>query len=289
MAYQIRTLSNSEFPPKLREIPDVPKRLFYAGNLPTEGNRILCIVGARKYTQYGKEALEALIEGLRGYPITIVSGLALGTDSLAHRAALKNKIQTIAVPGSGLEPKVIYPSSHARLADEIVSSGGGLLSEFDNDFRATLWSFPKLNRIMAGMSDAVLVTEAELKSGTLITSRLATDYNREVMTVPGSIFSKNSEGPHMLIRLGATPITKSEDVIRALGLELKPENSKLYDISYDSLSMDERKIVEKLREPMSRDELIRSIGMPASDINMILTAMEIKGIVTENMGEIHLC
>lgn len=93
----------------------------------------------------------------------------------------------------------------------------------------------------------------------------------------------------MLIRLGATPITKSEDVIRALGLELKPENSKSHDISYDSLSMDERKIVEKLREPMSRDELIRSIGMPASDINMILTAMEIKGIVTENMGEIHLC
>lgn len=290
MSYSIRELSASEFPPLLKEIPDAPKKLFCAGSLPTEGNKILCIVGARKYSSYGREVLEMLVEGLRGYPITIVSGLALGTDSLAHKAALKNKIQTIAVPGSGIDPKIIYPSSHARLAEEIVSSGGGLISEFENDFRATLWSFPKRNRIMAGMSDAVLVTEAELKSGTLITSRLATDYNREVMTIPGSIFSRSSEGPHMLIRLGATPITKSEDIIRAMGFEFDTRlNGKAVgQVSHD-LSPDELKVVEMLKEPMSRDDLIRALGMPAGEINMILSAMEIKGIINESMGEIRLC
>ena len=289
MSYTIRELQKGEFPPLLDEIPDPPKKLNCAGNLPYPENKILCIVGARKFTSYGKEACEELIKGLRGYPITIVSGLALGTDSIAHRAALANNLQTVAIPGSGLNPDILYPRSHLRLAEEIIENGGGLLSEFDDDFRATLWSFPQRNRIMAGISHAVFVTEAEKKSGTLITSRLATEYNRDVLTLPGSIFSKNSEGPNMLIRLGATPITGAEDILKSLGFEtLFPEN-KERKTSMENLLPEERKIAELLREPMPRDELIRALGMSASQTNMILGAMEIKGIIIESMGEIRLC
>lgn len=287
MSYSIRELKNDEFPPLLKELPDPPKKLFLAGNLPKEENKILCVVGSRKYTDYGKEVCEKLITELKGYPITIVSGLALGMDSVAHKLALINNLQTVAVPGSGLNPKNLYPSSHLHLAEEIIASGGGLISEFEPEFKATLWSFPQRNRIMAGISHAVLIIEAEIKSGTLITSRLATEYNREVMTVPGSIFSKNSQGPHMLIRLGATPVTSGEDILKVLGLETETKEN-LQEKLFNDLSPEEEKIVELLRNPMSRDDLIRESAMSASTVNMILTAMEIKGIITESMGEIRL-
>ncbi|HEY4489984.1 MAG TPA: DNA-processing protein DprA [Candidatus Paceibacterota bacterium] len=289
MPYSIRDLKLEEFPPLLKEIPDPPKKLFLAGSLPKEENKILCIVGSRKYTQYGKEICEKLISEIKGYPITIVSGLALGTDSIAHKAAMKNGLQTVALPGSGLNSKNLYPSSHLPLAEEIIENGGGLLSEFDPDFKATLWSFPQRNRIMAGISHAVLIIEAEIKSGTLITSRLATEYNRDVMTVPGSIFSKNSEGPHMLIKLGATPVTSGEDILKVLNIETSiTKNNQSFDISNEMLSEDEKKIVELLHNPVTRDDLIRQSGMPASKINMIITAMEIKGIITESVGEIRI-
>jgi DNA processing protein len=284
MLYSIRELKLEEFPPLLKEIPDPPKKLFCAGSLPPQENKILCIVGSRKFTEYGRESCEKIISELSGFPITILSGLALGIDSIAHKSALKHRLHSVAVPGSGLGQKVLYPSSHLRLAEEIVESGGALLSEFENDFKPTQWSFPQRNRIMAGMSHAVLVIEAEIKSGTLITSRLATDYNRDVFTVPGSIFSKNSEGPHMLIRLGATPITSGTDILKSFGFEVKEEK----EVNYENLSDEETILVELLKNPMSRDDLIRESKMPASQINMILTAMEIKGIIMESMGEIRL-
>ena len=160
------------------------------------------------------------------------------------------------------------------------------MSEFENDFRATPWSFPQRNRIMAGISHATLVIEAEIKSGTLITSRLATDYNREVLTVPGSIFSKNSEGPHMLIRLGATPVTSGRDILQGQGINIEEE--KTQSVDYSDLSTEELAIVKLLEEPQERDHLIRTSGKPAFEINAILTAMEIKGIIKESMGEIRI-
>jgi DNA processing protein len=285
MAYTIREIGHEEFPPLLKEIPDKPNRLFCAGSLPEAHEKILTIVGSRRFTPYGKQACEKIISGLAGYPIVIVSGLALGTDSIAHNVALKHRIKTIAVPGSGLSPSVIYPRSHLNLAERIIEEGGGLLSEFPNDFRATLWSFPKRNRIMAGMSHATLVIEASEKSGTLITSRLATEYNRDVCTVPQSIFSQTSAGPHMLMRLGATPITKSEDILEMLGIPLREQN---LENNYADLTEAERNICKLLSEPKSRDELIRESRLPAWEINSILVAMELKGIIKESMGEIHL-
>ncbi len=286
MAYSIRELSPAEFPPLLSEIPLPPKKLFCAGLLPPQNNKLLCIVGSRKYTPYGKAVTEALIRELAGYPISIVSGLALGIDSIAHRSALEHRLHTIAVPGSGLGKEVLYPRSHIGLAEEIINKGGLLLSEFTEDFHATNWSFPQRNRIMAGMCHVVLVIEAEIKSGSLITSRLATDYNREVMTVPGSIFSAQSTGPHMLIRLGSTPITCGKDILQALGIEKDTSAQEKKD--YSDATPEERSIIELLEEPMERDELIRSTKLPIHEINTILTVMEIKGIIVERMGMIHL-
>jgi DNA processing protein len=284
MSYSIRELKPEEFPQLLTEINDPPKKLFCAGVLPPIENKILCVVGSRKHTQYGKEVVETLIDGLRGYPITILSGLALGTDSLALYSALRNKMHAVAVPGSGLDPRVIHPRTHFRLAEEIVNSGGGLLSEFENSFRPTLWSFPKRNRIMAGMSHAVLVIEAEEKSGTLITSKLATEYNRDVFAVPGSIFSRQSDGPHMLIRLGATPIRKSEDILLALGFSPEEKEKR----AYVAETPEEQTILDLLGSPMSRDEIIRESGLQTHIANSTLAVLEIRGVVTESMGEMRL-
>ncbi|MCK5060050.1 MAG: DNA-processing protein DprA [Candidatus Pacebacteria bacterium] len=281
MNHPIKTLASQEFPPLLTEIPDKPKQLFLRGVLPNH-QKILSVVGARKYSPYGKDVCERLIEGLRGYSIAIVSGLALGIDSIAHRAALKAGLYTLAIPGSGLSDNVLYPSLHRNLAKEILSSGGGLLSEFEEETRAAPWTFPRRNRIMAGISHATLVIEAEKKSGTLITSRLATEYNRDVFTVPGSIFSKNSEGPHMLLRLGATPITSAEELLDALGFEKDEKAEKNIDCSPQ-----EKKILEILHTPLSRDELIRQSKMTVSEANTLLSIMEIKGLVEETLGEIR--
>jgi DNA processing protein len=281
MRYEIKKLTKEEIPESLMEIPQPPEQMFLVGNMPIEGNRLLAIVGSRKYSNYGKEVCEKLIEGLTGQPVTILSGLALGIDSIAHRSALLNNIQTIAIPGSGLDESVLYPTSHLNLAKEIIEKGGGLLSEFDPKFRATPYSFPQRNRIMAGLADAVLVIEAEKKSGTLITSRLATDYNKDVLAVPGSIFSKTSEGPHMLIRLGATPITCVNDLLEALHLE--PEQQKL---NFDECTEDELKILNLLDSPISRDELFEKAEIEIRVLNSILMMLEIKGFIKENQGMI---
>ncbi|PIT96658.1 DNA-protecting protein DprA [Candidatus Campbellbacteria bacterium CG10_big_fil_rev_8_21_14_0_10_35_52] len=287
MNNEIKKLAPKQFPKLLREISDPPKQLFLKGVLPSDDMKFLCVVGSRKYSPYGKEVCEKLISGLKGYKIVIVSGLALGIDAIAHTAALDAGLKTIAIPGSGLGDKALYPNTNKNLAKRILENGGALISEFDENFKATIYSFPQRNRIMAGISHAVLIIEAEEKSGTLITSRLATEYNRDVLTVPSSIFSATSYGPHMLLRLGATPITKSNDILEALGFNFKDDNSR-QNILFENLSEKEKKIVEILKIPMSRDELIARLSLPIQEINVILSAMEIKGIIKERMGEIRI-
>jgi DNA processing protein len=282
---EIRNLNKKDFPPLLLEINDPPKSMRIIGELP-QTEKYLAVVGSRKYSEYGKVVCEKLIEGLRGYPITIVSGLALGMDAIAHRAAIKSGLPTIAVPASGLSPKVLYPSTNRLLAEEIVENGGALISEFADDFITTPWSPPQRNRIMAGMCHATMVVEAVLKSGTLITSKYAIEYNRDVFTIPHSIFSQTSEGPHMLLRLGATPITQSSDIVTALGLN--PHEDLFQKRDYSDCSTDEHEVINILNEPLSRDEIIRRLGKPVYVTQTIIATMEIKGIVEEVMGEIHL-
>ena len=284
---QIRKLPKEKFPEALLEIPQPPEELWIIGDLPKDKLIYLCVVGSRKFTSYGRESCEKIIAGLKGYPIAIVSGFAMGIDTIAHKKAMQTGLKTIVFPGSGLSDEAMYPKTNVRLMREVVESGGCLISEFEPDFKATQWSFPMRNRLMAGISKAVLIIEAEEKSGTLITARLATEYNRDVLVVPGSVFSSNSKGTNKLIRQGATPVTCAEDVLEALGFE-KPKDKEKQATLFSDLSPEEKKVVLLLREAMPRDDLIRAMEMPTPNANAILSIMEIKELIKEEMGEIRL-
>ncbi len=276
----------SDFPPLLREIPHVPASLNYRGVLPSSDMKLLAVVGSRKYSTYGKQVVEHLIAGLAGYNVGIVSGLALGIDSLAHEAALLHNLYTLAVPGSGLEDSVIYPATHKPLARKILEAGGGMLSEFAPDFTATKWSFTQRNRIMAGISHATLMIEASEKSGTLITARMATDYNRELLVVPGNIFSQNTAGPHQFLKLGAIPVTCAADVLYALGFSQdEVEQRPQAFVQRDSFTLDERLILKNLHEPTEKDTLIRLCNLQPHIANALLMQMEMQGLVTSENNQ----
>jgi len=282
----IYKLKPEQIPKQLFEIPQPPKTLYIRGKLPPKDSIYLAVVGSRKYTSYGKDICEKLIRGLTGYPIIIVSGLALGIDSIAHRAALDNGLTTISFPGSGLDNNVLHPRTNVRLAEEIIVKGGCLISELEPNWKATLYSFPQRNRLMAGISKAVLIIEAEEKSGTLITARMALDYNRDVLAVPGSAFSPNSNGTNWLIKQGAIPVTNSNDILEALGFETKIIN-QTDEEKYADCSVDELKILKLLREPIERDELIRLSEMKTSDANALLSIMELRELIKEELGQIR--
>ena len=286
--FPIRELGKKEFPPQLLEIPQPPEKLYIRGELPGPNTKLLCVVGSRRYTNYGKEACEKLIAGLRGYDVAIVSGLAIGIDGIAHEAAINNGLRTIGLPGSGIAVSSIFPVAHVGLAKKILDTGGCLLSEYEPDFKATRWSFPQRNRISAGLSSAVLIIEADIKSGTLITSRLATEYNKDVLTVPGNIFSQTSRGPHMLIRLGATPIASPKELIEALGFKDKDSEPRNLELEYNECSPEEKAVIKILRAPMPKDDLFRELNLPIGEANAVLSVMELKGLIKETLGEIHL-
>lgn len=281
MSFPIYELPAAEFPKRLLEIPQPPKQLNYRGSLPSSEIKLLSVVGSRKYTTYGKQVVDELISGLAGYPVGIVSGLALGIDSLAHEAALKNNLYTLAIPGGGIDDNVIYPATHKPLAHRILEQGGALLSEYEPTFRATKWSFPQRNRLVTGISHATILIEAGEKSGTLITARLAADYNRELLVVPGSIFSKNSAGVHQFLKLGATPVTSAQDIIEVLLIEPKKKNSPDNTVS---LSPIETTVFNALFEPLHRDELVRKIELSVSEASQLLMMMELKGLIVSEQN-----
>lgn len=267
-------------PPLLSQISDPPKKLFIRGTFPSHEYKFLSVVGSRTYTIYGKQVCEKIIAELRGYPIVIVSGLALGIDGIAHRAALSAGLHTVAIPGSGLDDRVLYPRIHKTLAYDILSAGGALVSEFEPLFKPRPESFPQRNRIMAGLSHAVLVVEAEVRSGTLITSRLASEYNRDVCAVPGPIHSATAEGPHMLIQKGAALITKGEDILALFGLDVQTDKAT----TKKKLTPQEKLVYDHLKEPRSRDELVRTLGLPVSETNVLLSSLELRGMIHERLG-----
>ncbi|MBP6925547.1 MAG: DNA-processing protein DprA [Candidatus Pacebacteria bacterium] len=276
---------SSPIPEPLREIPDPPKQLFVRGQLPSFDDYVyLTIVGSRTYTNYGKEVCETLIKGLAGYPIVIVSGLALGIDTIAHHSALRHKLKTVAMPGSGLSDAAIYPASNIGLAREILQAGGALVSEFKPDQESAPWTFPRRNRLMAGISQATLVIEATNKSGTRITAKLATEYNRDVFAVPGNIFSESSSGSNQLLREGATPITCAQDILREFGFDTDIENPAE---TLSDCTDEEKSVLALLASPTPRGELIRSLDMKTHEANALLSMMEIKGLIHESMGEIR--
>lgn len=285
MEWDYKKIDIADFPPLLKEIPNPPQHLYLCGSLPPPDYKYLAVVGSRDFTSYGKEVVESFVRALSGYPICIVSGLALGIDGIAHRAALDAGLLTLAVPGSGLSPRIIYPRSHAKLAERIVQSSGALLSEFEPDFKATPWSFPKRNRIMAGLSHATILIEAAERSGTLITARLTVEYNRELLVVPGNIFRENSKGVHQFLKLGATPITEAADILDVFGLKRRET------VTTDALSLNplELKILHELREPQDLDYLIRVLSLPASEVAASLMTLELRSIIVENKGVYSRC
>jgi DNA processing protein len=208
---------NTISPPYLlKHTPDHPKKLYLKGSSPDENLVCITIVGSRNNTNYGKQVCEEIVQALRGYRVVIVSGLASGIDTYTHRCALKHGIPTIAVLGSGSSPEIIYPQANKNLASEIIEHGGCLLSEYPDHHRAQPWNFPERNRIMAGMSHAVIVIEAELPSGSMMTAHMALEYNRDALVVPGSIFSPQSRGTNSLIKEGASVVSHVDDLIELL-------------------------------------------------------------------------
>jgi len=272
---------STAYPEALKEIPEPPHELWLAGTFPPPGHTRLAVVGSRALSPYGKEVCESLIAGLAGYPISIISGLALGADGCAHRAAMRAGLHTFAVPGSGLAHTALYPRAHVGLAKEILESGGGLLSEHEPNYRARAYDFPSRNRIMVGLADAVLMVEAGERSGTLITARLAGEYNRQLLCIPHRIGDVHGYGSHFFLRFGATLVSEPQHILEALSIE--PRESAA-ERNIDTLSPPERAIVSLLSEPRTRDELLRSCGLPAHEALAILGTLELAGILKEAFG-----
>lgn len=269
---------------QLLEIPQPSPGLFMRGSLERIiGTTLITIVGSRKYSSYGKYACEKIIGGLRGYPVTIVSGLAIGIDAIAHEAALENDLPTIAFPGSGLNEDAIYPAQHKSLAERILKSGGALMSEFAHDTRGAPWTFPQRNRLEAGIAAMTIVIEAEEKSGTLITSRLATEYSKIVGAVPGPITSPTSIGANWLLKLGAVPITDHSDILRELNI---PERNML---PFPSILLNDTEmlIMNALAEPHSKEELLKTLSLDPITAAIAFSTLEIKGAIRETYGRIE--
>jgi DNA processing protein len=279
---------------KFLEIPDKPKQVYVRGNLDLikkENNlKFLSIVGSRAVSTYGKDSIEKIVSPLSGFPICIISGLAIGVDGLSHKNALKAGLPVIAIPGSGLGEKVLYPTNNRDLALEILNNNGLLISEYSEDFKSTLYAFPARNRLMAALSDAVLLIEASTKSGTMITARLATEYNKDVWCVPGSIFSANSEGTNSLIKNGAAMITSHRDVLHNFRISVpdeENENQNAKNIEKLNLSPEEKLILEKLIENASKEKLMVATGLEFGEFLTALTMLEMKNLVKTDSGLIR--
>ena len=237
------------------------------------------MVGSRALTPYGREACEKLLAGLAGYPISIVSGLALGADACAHKAALAAGLHCIGVPGSGLGDGVISPRSNFEIAKHILQAGGLLLSEHPDDYIPKPWDFPSRNRIMVGLSHAVLLIEAAEKSGTLITARLTHEYNRELLCVPHRIGDAHGFGAHLFLRLGATLVSEASHILEALNL--KPQTQSFQDIHLEG---NERLIFNVLSKPLAKEAIVHASGLPFSEVLTTLVMLELKGILKEECG-----
>lgn len=281
--YPIQTIADLDksWPKSLSTINKPVKKLFYRGEWDKNiFNKSLAIVGSRKSTRYGAEVVDKFMPVLVSNKITIISGFMYGVDTLAHKKCLELGGKTVAVLGSGLD--VCYPSENDKLYTEILESGGLVISEFEPKFQATLWSFPARNRIVAGLTTmGVLVVEAGIKSGSMITARLAVEMGKEVYAVPGSIFSPTSKGCNYLLSNGAQIATCAEDILNLPSTESEEGRLTLFQ----SLNEQELKLAKILeREPFSLDLLCKETGMSAGYLASTLSMMSLKGVVEEVGG-----
>lgn len=265
------TLEDSSFPSSLREIVDPPKQLFILGNPSLIKKEVkVGVVGSRRVSSYGRSVTLRLARELAEQDIVIVSGLALGIDSIAHRAALEVKGKTIAVLPCGLDR--VYPASHTTLAKEILSNDGLLISEYPPGTNLQKYQFIARNRLISGLSDGVLITEAASKSGSLHTANFALDQGKQVFAVPGNITSDLSAGTNNLIRAGATPVTGSNDIFEALNLAVSSSNTPVANNAEEAL------LLNLLQQGVQdSSELLEQSRMDTARFNQTLTMLEISG------------
>lgn len=272
----IHQISKKNFPELLAQIHDTPQRLNIIGKIPDLP--MVAIVGSRLPTDYGKSVTYRLAYDLAKSGLAIVSGLAVGVDSIAHQAALDAGGITVAVLGSGID--VIYPTTNQRLAEQVVNNGGALVSEYPNGTPPLKHHFPMRNRIIAGLSLAVIITEANAKSGALITAHYGLSENRLIMAVPGNITSRRSAGPNNLLKLGAKPATDAVDVLSELGL--KSPALAVKKVAADS--SEEALLIDLIKKGYSTtDALLQKSQLKAAELASYLSLMEITGKI-KNLG-----
>jgi len=285
----IQVIQKESYPDTLKNMTSRPRKLYYRGAFPApEGHKYLCVVGSRMWTAYGRDSITKIISGLRGYPISIVSGLAIGIDSIAHMAALEAGLHCVAFPGSSLEWDKIYPQTHLDLARKIVSSGGALVSRWRSDYPMGKWAFPARNTLMAGLSQATLIVEAGQRSGSLMTAKHAEEYHRDVFAIPGPISSSHSYGPHMLIRSGAALISSSDDLLQEMGFIVQKRDVKeqVKSIGLDKLSVEVIEIIS--REEVSMEALTDKTGATASELSERISILELEGLIRSDCGTLKL-
>lgn len=278
---KVVSIVDRDYPANLRQIGDAPPVLYFRGSLLPVDDLALAVVGSRGASVYGRQVTEKMVYDLVAAGLVIVSGLARGIDSFAHQAAIEAGGRTIAVLGSGVD--TVYPPENRKLAERIIQNGA-LVSEFPLGFPSVPSNFPARNRVIAGLSLGVLVTEAASDSGSLITAGCAAEYGREVFAVPGPINSKNSVGVNNLIKEGVHPATEAADILEILDIEKKQRGMKV------------KKQVTKIDDPVFAkilsvldgqskhiDLVVRETGFSAEKVTSTLSLMEIKGFI-KNYG-----
>lgn len=278
---------DADYPYRLKNCDDGPVILYYKGNTDLNNQRMISVVGTRKATLYGKQFTEELVTALQPYNVTILSGLASGIDTYAHKYAVKNGIPTIGVLGHGLH--TIYPAANRQLAIEMLRHGG-LLTEFRFNTPGAKENFPMRNRIVAGMSDAVIIVESSIKGGSLITAEMGNQYNRDVYALPGRLGELYSEGCNMLVHEHKAAIISSIDgLIRDLGYDLhqeKPQELQLF--AHLTLSEPEQKVYDYLKSGERRiDEIHYHTLINMSSLSLVLLDLELKHLVKVLPGKTY--
>ncbi|MCE1202031.1 MAG: DNA-processing protein DprA [Bacteroidia bacterium] len=273
------------YPKRLQHCADSPLMLYYKGNTDLNAAQVVGVVGTRNATEYGRQLCDQLVEGLMQSNVLIVSGLAYGIDTSAHRAALRHALPTVGVLGHGLDR--IYPHSNKSLSEKMLNQGG-LLTEFTSGTTPDKENFPRRNRIVAGMIDALVVVESGRKGGALITAEIAASYNRDVFAFPGRINDPFSEGCNQLIRTNKAALIRSaEDLIYSMGWDNKVQVQAAQTRLFRDFSHEEQQLLDSFngeKESGIDDIMLRS-GFPASKLAGLLLALEFDGVVTALPGK----
>lgn len=284
-------ITDAQYPKLLSHIKNPPIVLYVRGslNFDDSNHRTIAIVGTRRITEYGREVTESFTQELVGAGFIIVSGLAMGVDAVAHKTTLDNGGKTVAVLGCGVD--YCSPRENQNLYDQILKKGGCIISEFPLGHGPTKGTFPSRNRIIAGLSVGVLVTEGAEDSGSLITADYAFKNNRNVFAVPGPITSQLSKGPYSLIKKGAKLVTSGEDIIKEFQISNNKSqiSNKSKNTKFKTASKEEKIILELLEnEPLHFDEIVKRTKLPSPKLSSILSIMEIKGLIKNSEGLLKL-